>query len=117
MEGAGTITSDTRYKTLTCREAHLQADLAEPLHSWILSSYGPERYEPNLFYDPEVDVSQEEMRWKSVQATKAGNPQAYVSVRLWSGALYSDRSVRSTHVEVVRCSPLRTLKCTLSHIP
>ena len=80
MEGAGTTSRNSRYKTLTCREAHLQADLAEPLHSWLLSSYGPERYEPNLFYDPEVDVSQEEMRWKSVQATKAGNPQAYVSV-------------------------------------
>ena len=86
MEGAGTTSRNSRYKTLTGREAHLQADLAEPLHSWILSSYGPERYEPNLFYDPEVDVSQEEMRWKSVQATKAGNPQAYVSVWLLPGA-------------------------------
>lgn len=36
-----------------------------------------------MFHDPEVDVSQEEMRWKSVQAIKAGQPQQYVSEE-WS---------------------------------
>jgi len=70
-------------RRLTSREAHIEQDLKEPLHSWILSSYGTYQHEPNLFHDPDVDVSQEEMRWKSVQAIKAGQPQQYVSEE-WS---------------------------------
>jgi nucleoporin NUP42 len=51
----------------------------------MISSFGAAKHEPNLFFG--YDTSQEEMRWKSVQALKAGQAQGYVSgdVSYWLG--------------------------------
>ncbi|EIW73427.1 hypothetical protein TREMEDRAFT_73071 [Tremella mesenterica DSM 1558] len=61
--------------TYQFNEDTLKADLKTELPTWILSSYGAAKYEPNLFAG--MDMSQEEMRWKCVQAVKRGTPQEY----------------------------------------
>jgi nucleoporin NUP42 len=62
----------------TYSEETLDFDLRSDRPQWILSNFGAAKHEPNLFFGD--DVSQEEMRWKSVQAIKNGNGQSYVSV-------------------------------------
>ena len=58
-------------------EETLKTELKFERPQWIISSFGVGKHEPNLFSG--YDTSPEELRWKSVQALAANNPQAYVS--------------------------------------
>jgi hypothetical protein len=58
-------------------EATLETELRNERPQWILSSFGAAKYEPCLFFG--YEMSPEELRWKSVQALKEGQPQQYVS--------------------------------------
>jgi nucleoporin NUP42 len=58
-------------------ENTIELELKTERPQWIMSSFGTAKYEPCLFFG--YEMSQEEMRWKSVQALRAGQPQQYVS--------------------------------------
>ena len=58
-------------------EQTIETELRNERPKWIISSFGAAKYEPCLFFGDEL--SPEELRWKSVQALKAGQPQQYVS--------------------------------------
>jgi hypothetical protein len=68
------------------REDTLKTDLMTERPGWILSNFGAAKNEPNLFFG--YDHSPEEMRWKSVQAIKAGKGQDYVSTSSLVPAFY-----------------------------
>lgn len=64
-------------KVLTQLSAEsIELELKKERPIWILSSFGAAKYEPCLFFG--YETSPEEMRWKSVQAIKNGQPQQYV---------------------------------------
>lgn len=58
-------------------EDSIKLELQKERPIYILSAFGPAKHEPNLFFGN--DVQPEELRWKSVQAIKQGNVQAYAS--------------------------------------
>ena len=55
----------------------IELELKKERPRWTISSFGAAKYEPCLFFG--YETSPEELRWKSVQAIKSGNPQQYVS--------------------------------------
>lgn len=66
------------WHLLTSRsEDSIKLELQKERPIYILSAFGPAKHEPNLFFGN--DVQPEELRWKSVQAIKQGNVQAYAS--------------------------------------
>jgi hypothetical protein len=66
-----------RMKADQKSEATIETELRTERPQWLLSSFGAAKYEPCLFFG--YELSPEELRWKSVQALREGQPQQYVS--------------------------------------
>jgi hypothetical protein len=81
-------------------EQTIETELRLERPKWIISSFGAAKYEPCLFFGDEL--SPEELRWKSVQALKAGQPQQYVSTSLPRRIMPDSVGCRGTTITTTR---------------